>query len=66
VIGPATSAGLAARVTRCTYLGSVMEYTFASALGAIFVVSPLVELPLDVGAPVSLTLADHGVSVVAG
>ena len=66
VIGPATSAGLAARVIRCTYLGSVMEYTFASALGAIFVVSPLVELPLDVGAPVSLTLADHGVSVVAG
>ena len=66
VIGPATSAGLAARIIRCTYLGSVMEYTFASALGAIFVVSPLVELPLDVGAPVSLTLADHGVSVVAG
>ena len=66
VIGPATSAGLAARVIRCTYLGNVMEYTFASALGAIFVVSPLVELPLDVGAPVSLTLADHGVSVVAG
>ena len=66
VIGPATSAGLAARVIRCTYLGSVMEYTFASALGAIFVVSPLVELPLDVGAPVSLTLANHGVSVVAG
>ena len=66
VIGPATSAGLAARVIRCAYLGSVMEYTFASALNAIFVVSPLVELPLDVGAPVSLTLADHGVSVVAG
>ena len=66
VIGPATSAGLAARVIRSTYLGSVLEYTFASAIGAIFVVSPLVELPLDVGAPVSLTLADHGVSVVAG
>ena len=43
-----------------------MEYTFASALGAIFVVSSLVDLPLDVGAPVSLTLADHGVSVVGG
>ena len=27
VIGPATSAGLAARVIRCAYLGSVMEYT---------------------------------------
>ena len=66
VIGPATSGGLAARLTKRTYLGSVMEYTFASALGEIFVVSPQVELPLDVGAPVSLTLADHGVSVVAG
>ncbi|KQO25584.1 sugar ABC transporter substrate-binding protein [Acidovorax sp. Leaf76] len=66
IIGPATTAGLAARLTKRTYLGSIMEYTFASALGEIFVVSPLVKAPLDVGAPVSLTLADHGVSVVAG
>ncbi|HTH08093.1 MAG TPA: ABC transporter ATP-binding protein [Acidovorax sp.] len=65
VIGPATSAGLAGRVTKRTYLGSVMEYTFASALGDIFVISPQVQLPLDMGAPVSLTLASHGVSVVA-
>jgi iron(III) transport system ATP-binding protein len=65
VIGPATAAGLAGRVVRRTYLGSVMEYTFASALGNIFVVSPQVQTPLDVGAPVSLTLAGHGVSVVA-
>jgi iron(III) transport system ATP-binding protein len=52
-------------VTKRTYLGSVMEYTFASALGDIFVISPQVQLPLDMGAPVSLTLASHGVSVVA-
>jgi len=65
VIGPATSAGVAARLTKRTYLGSIMEYTFASTLGDIFVVSPQVQLPLDVGAPVSLTLAGHGVSVVA-
>ncbi|MBV7540409.1 ABC transporter ATP-binding protein [Acidovorax sp. sic0104] len=65
IIGPATAHGLAARLTKRTYLGSIMEYTFASALGEIFVVSPLVKAPLDVGAPVSLTLADHGVSVVA-
>ncbi|MBD9391417.1 ABC transporter ATP-binding protein [Acidovorax sp. ACV01] len=64
VIGPATSTGVAARLTKRTYLGSIMEYTFASALGEIFVVSPQVQLELDVGAPVSLTLADHGVSVV--
>ena len=65
IIRPATTEGLAARLTKRTYLGSIMEYTFASALGEIFVVSPLVKAPLDVGAPVSLTLADHGVSVVA-
>jgi iron(III) transport system ATP-binding protein len=65
VIGPATATGLAGRVVRRSYLGSVMEYTFASALGDIFVVSPQVEMPLDVGAPVSLSLATHGVSVVA-
>ena len=64
VIRPASSAGLAARLTKRSYLGSVMEYTFASALGDIFVVSPEVHLQLDVGAPVSLTLAGHGVSVV--
>ncbi|CAN7395779.1 ABC transporter ATP-binding protein [Acidovorax sp. LjRoot129] len=66
LIGPATAQGLAARLTKRTYLGSIMEYTFASALGEIFVVSPQVQTPLDVGAPVSLSLASHGVSVVAG
>jgi iron(III) transport system ATP-binding protein len=61
----ATSDGLAARLVKRTYLGSIMEYTFASALGDIFVVSPDVQQPLVPGAPVSLHLADHGVSVVA-
>jgi iron(III) transport system ATP-binding protein len=65
VIAPATDSGLAARVLKRTYLGSIMEYTLASALGDIFVVSPDVKHPLDSGAPVSLHLADHGVSVVA-
>ncbi|WP_395702690.1 ABC transporter ATP-binding protein [Aquabacterium sp.] len=64
-IGPATREGLAARLLKRTYLGSVMEYTFATTLGEIFVVSPDVRTPLAPGAPVSLTLAGHGVSVVA-
>ena len=64
-IAPATNSGLAARVLKRTYLGSIMEYTLASALGDIFVVSPQVKHPLEMGAPVSLHLADHGVSVVA-
>jgi iron(III) transport system ATP-binding protein len=65
VVGPAANNGLAARLLKRTYLGSTMEYTFASELGEIFVVSPDVRTPLEVGAPVSLQLADHGVSVVA-
>jgi iron(III) transport system ATP-binding protein len=64
-IGPAESGGLAARVLKRTYLGSVLEYTLATPLGDIFVVSPEVKRPLSPGAPVSLRLADHGVSVVA-
>ena len=64
-IMPATREGLAARLLKRTYLGSVMEYTFATTLGDIFVVSPDVQSPLAVGAPVSLTLSGHGVSVVA-
>jgi iron(III) transport system ATP-binding protein len=65
LVRPATLEGLAARLVKRTYLGSIMEYTFASSLGDIFVVSPDVQLPLETGASVSLHLADHGVSVVA-
>lgn len=64
-IGPATDSGLAARVLKRTYVGSLMEYTLASPLGDLFVVSPDVRHPLENGAPVSLHLADHGVSVVS-
>ena len=64
-IGPASAPGLAAQLTKRTYLGSVMEYTFTSELGEIFVVSPDVQAPLAVGEEVRLGLARHGVSVVA-
>ncbi|WP_311223412.1 MULTISPECIES: ABC transporter ATP-binding protein [unclassified Acidovorax] len=64
-IHAAGNEGLAARVTKRTYLGNVMEYTLSTALGEIFVVSPEVAQPLSPGAPVSLDLAGHGVSVVA-
>jgi iron(III) transport system ATP-binding protein len=46
-------------------VGSTLEYTLRSPLGDIFVVSPEVRQPLAQGAPVSLYLADHGVSIVA-
>jgi iron(III) transport system ATP-binding protein len=64
-IGPPAGSGLPARVRKRTYLGSTMEYTFDTALGEIFVVSPDVREPLALDAPVSLGLAGHGVSVVA-
>jgi iron(III) transport system ATP-binding protein len=49
---------------KASYLGSFYEYTFETALGQIFVVSPDLEKPLQPGAQARLTLAGHGVSVV--
>ena len=62
-IGP-PGAGLAARLTKAAYLGSIYEYSFETELGPVFVVSPDLGNVLDVGADVGLRLADHGVSVV--
>jgi iron(III) transport system ATP-binding protein len=62
-IGP-PGAGLAARLSKSAYLGSNYEYNFDTELGSIFVVSPDLTRVLQVGADVSLSLADHGVSVV--
>ncbi len=60
----AAGTGLAARLLKSAYLGSIHEYTFETELGAIFVVSPDLTKLLSVGASVGLSLADHGVSVV--
>ena len=60
----AAGTGLAARLDKLAYLGSNYEYTFATELGAIFVVSPDLTRVLSLGASVGLSLADHGVSVV--
>ena len=57
--------GLSARLRKLAYLGSFFEYTFETALGPIFVVSPDLTDVLTIGCEVGLTLADHGVSVVA-
>jgi iron(III) transport system ATP-binding protein len=57
--------GLAATLRKLAYLGSFFEYTFDTALGPIFVVSPDLTDVLTLGSEVGLTLADHGVSVVA-
>ena len=56
--------GLPAVLRKSAYLGSVLEYTFDTELGAIFVVSPDLQAALPVGARAGLTLGAHGVSVV--
>lgn len=61
----AAGSGMAARLAKSAYLGSFYEYTFDTELGSIFVVSPDLVHVLSVGADVGLSLADHGVSVVA-
>ena len=62
-IGPAGQ-GIAAALVKRAYLGSVYEYTFDTALGSIFVVSPDLAQVLPIGAQVGLSLGQHGVSVV--
>jgi iron(III) transport system ATP-binding protein len=61
----ADGSGMAARLAKSAYLGSFYEYTFDTELGSIFVVSPDLVHVLSVGTDVGLSLADHGVSVVA-
>ncbi len=60
----APGTGLAGRLAKSAYLGSLFEYTFDTGLGAIFVTSPDLAGALPIGAEVGLSLAGHGVSVV--
>ena len=60
----AASAGITGTLAKRAYLGSGYEYTFDTALGAIFVVSPDLGRVLPIGAEVGLSLGQHGVSVV--
>jgi len=52
------------QVGKAAYLGTHMEYTVATPVGALFVVDREVARPLPVGSSVWLALADHGVSVL--
>jgi iron(III) transport system ATP-binding protein len=63
-IHAAGAQGLAATLSKSAYLGSVYEYTFATELGAIFVVSPDLAHVLTPGDTAALNLGEHGVSVV--
>jgi iron(III) transport system ATP-binding protein len=64
-IGAPGGTGLAGTVRKSAYIGGVMEYTIATEIGELFVISMAVDRPLAAGAPVSLTLARHGVVPIA-
>ena len=59
-----TDTGIRGTLRKRSYLGSFFEYTFDTALGGIFVVSPDLANVLDIGTEVGLSLSNHGVSVV--
>ena len=62
--GPVANGALRGTVSHATYLGSRMEYAITTEIGELFVTSPDASLPLSPGAGVTLTLADHGVTLL--
>jgi iron(III) transport system ATP-binding protein len=58
------AAALPATVTKAAYLGTRVEYTVASPLGELFVVSPDVSQPFAVGTDLALGLVAEGVAVL--
>jgi iron(III) transport system ATP-binding protein len=57
--------GLPGTISKATYLGSHMEYSVATEQGELFVIAGDVVNPLAKGTSVSVTLADHGVTLVS-
>ena len=58
------TAGIRGTVTQVAYLGSRMEYSIGTDIGDLFATSPIADRPLTAGAAVTLTLADHGVTLI--
>ena len=58
------TAGIRGTVTQVAYLGSRMEYSIGTEIGDLFATSPIAHRPLTAGAAVTLTLADHGVTLI--
>jgi iron(III) transport system ATP-binding protein len=61
---PAGSPGIPAEVRKAAYLGQLMEYTLATPIGELFVISTAVDRPLATGQALTIALADHGVVVI--
>ncbi len=55
---------ITARIAKVAYLGSHMEYTIESPLGALFVIDSDVATPYAVGASVHATFAPRGVTII--
>ena len=62
----AQGGGLPGTLRKMAYLGSFLELTVDTPLGEVFVVSPEVDQPWQLGDALLLRLGSHGVSVVAG
>ena len=66
LLGSETVPGtLSAKLLQWSYLGSFVELTLETELGAVFVVSPEVERDWRIGQVLALSLPGRGVSVVA-
>ncbi|MEO8004844.1 MAG: ABC transporter ATP-binding protein, partial [Betaproteobacteria bacterium] len=61
---PPGTGTLQATVRKAAYLGGLMEYTLETPIGALFAISTAVHQPHAVGAPVGVTLANHGVVAI--
>jgi iron(III) transport system ATP-binding protein len=64
-VGEPGAGTLDGTLAKLAYLGGHLELSIGTELGEIFVVSPEVDRPWQVGDRVGLRLAGHSVSVVA-
>jgi iron(III) transport system ATP-binding protein len=62
----APAGALPGTLRKMAYLGSFLELTVDTPLGEVFVVSPEVDQPWQLGDALLLRLGSHGVSVAAG
>jgi iron(III) transport system ATP-binding protein len=63
-VAPGAAGSLVGTITKSSYLGTHMEYSIATAAGALFATCPRVGRPLAEGTAVALSLEPHGVIVV--
>ena len=59
------SAGIEVVIAKSAYLGSHMEYEVEGPMGALFVIDSMVDRPLEPDSKAWLTLARHGVTLIA-